>query len=94
MGVQEEWEEYERKREAFAASHKPATCTVCGNNIDPGDDVICYDSMPFCSTDCLMECIGAERFMFHEYDDEYKSFFETKETENDDSERGKTCLTN
>lgn len=32
--------------------------------------------------------------MFHEYDDEYKSFFETKETGNDDSERGKTCLTN
>ena len=78
MGIAEKWKEYERQKDAFAASHNPATCKACGREIMPGNDVVCHDNDPFCCENCLLEYIGAETFIFNADDDEYASFFEKK----------------
>ena len=75
---------YERRR-AFNATHKPAKCAYCGEDIIPGTYVLVayhgIDRVVFCNHDCYANAHGACILCFG--DDGYESLFDEKESGNE-----------
>ena len=77
--ISEEWIEYQEKKDAFAKRQMPRRCDNCGTNIEPGADVIVDAVHVFCDYECCAAFNNAERLIFNEDDNEYKSIFEKLE---------------
>lgn len=77
---------YAERRRAFKATHEPAKCAWCGENISPGTCVLVayhgLDLAVFCSCACYADAHGARLLCFG--DSGYESLFDEKESENDE----------
>ena len=73
----------------FAATHSCTYCEQCGSAIDPCCDIYVYNRKAFCSSDCILEHIGAYELEFSCKDDadnnEYASYFPKPEEQNDNT---------
>lgn len=75
--------EFERVKKEFAETHKPAVCMnqSCQREIKPGEtiNVVPFRDEIFCSAECLADYYGGYELEFDADDDDYASWFESKE---------------
>lgn len=81
--LKRKFDEYEKARAEFAKTHKPAVCSNCHREINPGGDIyVCpFGETIFCCMECGLDYYGVSEVIFNEGDEDYESWFPKKEKE-------------
>lgn len=79
--IKERFEAYDKAKAEFTKTHKPAVCSNCHIEINPGDDIYVspFDETIFCCMECGLDYHGISNLIFNEDDEDYYSWFDKNE---------------